>query len=209
MFREEHTLFRAAVRSFVEKEITPHVEEWEEAGEIPRWVWLRMGELGFLGVEYSAEYGGAGADFPTTVVLCEELSRSRSCSLAMAVGVHTEMASPHLYYTGSEELKCRYLPAIIKGEKLCAIAGLLCRHFSGNPGELFLTATSPPGIRGGYSHSLIREDPRGFLREGCAHHRLLSWYRSGYGPPAGPARGQGCGELPSRREGRQGNPQGH
>src|SRR5499426_4250270 len=81
-----------------------------------------MGELGLLGVEYDEKYGGAGADMPTTMVLHEEFGRSRSGSVAMAVGVHTDMASPHLYWTGSEALKERYLPAICRGEKLTAIA---------------------------------------------------------------------------------------
>src|SRR3989338_145136 len=115
-------MFRAAVRSFVDKEVAPHIEEWETAGQIPKSIWPRMGELGFLGVEYDEKYGGAGADFLTTAVLCEELGRSRCGSLAMAVGVHTDMASPHLYYTGSEALKEKYMPAICRGEKLSAIA---------------------------------------------------------------------------------------
>jgi acyl-CoA dehydrogenase len=122
VFNEEHEMFRAAVRTFVDKEVAPHVEEWESAGQIPKSIWPRMGELGFLGMEYDDKYGGAGADFLTTAVLCEELGRSRSGSLAMAVGVHTDMASPHLYHTGSEALKEKYLPAICRGEKLSAIA---------------------------------------------------------------------------------------
>jgi acyl-CoA dehydrogenase len=122
VFNEEHEMFRAAVRTFVDKEVAPHVEEWESVGQIPKSIWPRMGELGFLGMEYDDKYGGAGADFLTTAVLCEELGRSRSGSLAMAVGVHTDMASPHLYYTGSEALKEKYLPAICRGEKLSAIA---------------------------------------------------------------------------------------
>jgi acyl-CoA dehydrogenase len=81
-----------------------------------------MGQLGFLGVEYDEKYGGAGADVLTTAVLCEEMARARCASLAMAVGVHTDMASPHLYWTGSEALKERYLPAICRGEALTAIA---------------------------------------------------------------------------------------
>ncbi|MEK6665421.1 MAG: acyl-CoA dehydrogenase family protein [candidate division NC10 bacterium] len=122
IFNEEHEMFRAAVRGFVDKEVAPHIEEWETAGQIPKSIWPRMGELGFLGVEYDEKYGGAGADFLTTAVLCEELGHSRCGSLAMAVGVHTDMASPHLYYTGSEALKEKYLPAICRGEKLSAIA---------------------------------------------------------------------------------------
>lgn len=122
VFDEQHEMFRAAVRSFVEKEIAPYIEEWETAGRIPKAIWPRLGALGFLGVEYDEKYGGAGADFLTTCVLHEEFGRSRSGSVAMAVGVHTDMASPHLYWTGSEALKEQYLPAICRGEKLTAIA---------------------------------------------------------------------------------------
>jgi len=122
IFDEHHEMFRQAVRAFVQKEVEPHVEEWEQAGEIPKSIWPRMGALGFLGVEYDEKYGGAGADVLTTAVLCEEMARARCASLAMAVGVHTDMASPHLYWTGSEALKERYLPAICRGEALTAIA---------------------------------------------------------------------------------------
>ena len=122
IFDEHHDMFRQAVRAFVQKEVEPHVEEWEEAGQIPKSIWPRMGALGLLGVEYDEKYGGAGADVLTTAVLCEEMARARCASLAMAVGVHTDMASPHLYWTGSEALKERYLPAICRGEALTAIA---------------------------------------------------------------------------------------
>jgi acyl-CoA dehydrogenase len=122
IFNEQHDMFRQAVRSFVEKEVEPHVEEWEQAGQIPKSIWPRMGALGFLGVEYDEKYGGGGADFLTTAVLCEEAARSRCASFAMALGVHTDMASPHLYWTGSEALKERYVPGICRGEKLTAIA---------------------------------------------------------------------------------------
>ena len=122
VFNEQHEMFRRAVRAFVEKEVQPHVEEWEQAGQIPKSIWPRMGELGFLGVEYDEKYGGAGADIQTTMVLCEEMVRSRSASLAMAVGVHTDMASPHLFWTGSEALKEKYLPDICRGRALCCIA---------------------------------------------------------------------------------------
>jgi acyl-CoA dehydrogenase len=122
IFNEQHDMFRQAVRSFIEKEVESHIEEWEQAGQIPKSIWPRMGQLGFLGVEYDEKYGGGGADFLTTMVLCEEMARSRSGSLAMAVGVQTDMASPHLYWTGSEALKERYLPDICAGRSLCCIA---------------------------------------------------------------------------------------
>ena len=122
VFNEQHEMFRQSVRAFVDKEVAPHVEEWEQAGQIPKSIWPRMGALGFLGVEYDEKYGGAGADFLTSAVIHEEMARSRSASLAMAVGVQNDMSSPHLYWTGSEALKERYLPGICRGEYLCAIA---------------------------------------------------------------------------------------
>ena len=122
VFDEQHDMFRATVRSFVEKEVMPHVEAWETAGRMPKAIFRRMGELGFLGLEYDERYGGAGADVMMTAVLHEECARSRSGSFAMAVGVHCDMASPHLYWTGSEALKETYLPAICRGEKMTAIA---------------------------------------------------------------------------------------
>ncbi len=122
IFNEQHEMFRQAVRAFVQKEVEPHVDEWEEAGQIPKSIWPRMGALGFLGVEYDEKYGGGAADFLTTAVLCEEAARSRCAAFAMALGVHTDMASPHLYWTGSEALKDKYLPGICRGELLTAIA---------------------------------------------------------------------------------------
>ena len=122
IFNEQHAMFRQTVRSFVERDVAPHIEAWEAAGRIPKSIWPRMGALGLLGVEYDEKYGGGGADLLTTAVLHEECARSRSGSFAMAVGVNTDMASPHLYWTGSERLKEKYLPGICRGEKLCAVA---------------------------------------------------------------------------------------
>ena len=72
MFSEEHELFRDAVRKFVEKELTPHAEEWEEAEGFPDSVFTRMGELGYLGLRFPEKYGGQGCDFLFSVVLAEE-----------------------------------------------------------------------------------------------------------------------------------------
>jgi alkylation response protein AidB-like acyl-CoA dehydrogenase len=120
-FTEEHRIFRRTVRKFVEEELNPHVDEWEAQGRFPKDVYKQLGELGTLGIRYPAEYGGAGADIWTTVVFCEELGRCRSRGLTMSVLVHTDMSSPYLANHGSAELKRRYLPAMIKGEKVGAI----------------------------------------------------------------------------------------
>ena len=121
-FGEEHELFRKSLRRFVQEEIAPHVDEWEELEEIPRELFRRMAELGFLGLEYPRVYGGAGADFWMTVVLAEELARCRSGGVAFSVIVHTDMSSPWLARLGTAEQRQRYLPAIISGEKVCALA---------------------------------------------------------------------------------------
>lgn len=121
-FREEHELFRSAARRFVEEEIVPNVDEWEERGEIPRSLFRQLGELGFLGVEYPPEYGGGGADFWMTVVLAEEIARCRAGGVAFSVIVHTDMSSPWLARLGTEEQKARYLPSVTSGEKVCALA---------------------------------------------------------------------------------------
>ena len=121
-FREEHELFRQTVRRFVQDEIVPRVDEWEAARKIPRELFRRMGELGLLGVEYPAEHGGAEADFWMSVVLAEELARCRSGGVAFSVIVHTDMSSPWLARLGTVEQKSRYLPGVISGETVCALA---------------------------------------------------------------------------------------
>jgi acyl-CoA dehydrogenase len=122
LFGEEHEIFRKSVRGFVEREIVPHVDEWEERGEIPRALFRRMGELGFLGVDFPTEYGGAGADLAMSVVLAEELARCRSGGVAFSVTTQTDMTSPWLLHFGTPAQKARYLPAIARGEIVCALA---------------------------------------------------------------------------------------
>jgi len=78
VFTQEHEMLRKSVRAFVEKEVAPRVDEWEAAGQIPKTFWRRLGELGFLGLEFPVEYGGAGGDFLASVVLGEEMARCRS-----------------------------------------------------------------------------------------------------------------------------------
>src|SRR3990172_7592735 len=121
MFSQEHGMLRKSVRAFVDKEVTPHVDEWEAAGQIPKSFWRRLGELGFLGLEFPVEYGGAGGDFLSSVVLGEEMARCRSGGVAFSVLVHTDMSSPWLTRFGTEAQKRTYLPGIISGQTVCAL----------------------------------------------------------------------------------------
>lgn len=115
-------LLRDSVRRYVENEIVPAGRDWEQAGFIPREVLRQMGSLGFLGVRYPEQYGGAGMNVVGTAVLAEELGRSSFGGFAVTVLVHTDMASPHLVNAGSPAQLDRYLPAIIAGEKITAVA---------------------------------------------------------------------------------------
>ena len=121
-FTHEHEMFRSLVRRFVEEEIEPHVNDWEDMESIPRSLFERMGELGLLGIEYPKRYGGADADVWMTIVLAEELARCRSGGVAFGIIVHTDMSSPWLARLGSDDQKRKYLPSITSGRKICALA---------------------------------------------------------------------------------------
>jgi len=115
-------LLRETIRRFVEKEVVPKGHVWEEQGFVPREVLLDMGKLGFLGLRYAEEFGGGALDARATALLAEELGRSTFGGFAITVLVHTDMASPHLVNAGSPEQIKRYLPRIISGELITAVA---------------------------------------------------------------------------------------
>src|SRR5205809_7846357 len=96
IFSDEHAMLRKSIRAFVEKEVAPHVRAREDAGQIPRTFWRRLGALGFLGLEFPTEYGGGGGDFLSSVVLGEEMARRRAGRLAFRSLGHTDMSSPRL-----------------------------------------------------------------------------------------------------------------
>ncbi|MFL5005609.1 MAG: acyl-CoA dehydrogenase family protein [Microvirga sp.] len=121
-FGPEHRMLRDQVRRFVEEEIKPRADAWEEQGFVPRDVLRRMGELGFFGIRYPAAFGGSEMDALGTVVLAEELGRSGYGGVAITVLVHTDMASVHVFNGGSEGQRARWMPGIIAGEVITAVA---------------------------------------------------------------------------------------
>jgi alkylation response protein AidB-like acyl-CoA dehydrogenase len=122
MFTEEHDMLRQSIREFVEKEVAPHVDEWEEAEAYDMETFRKMGELGFLGLRAPEEYGGGGGDYWTVVALFEELVKSGCSGFMTAVGVHMEVAMPAIIHHANEEQKQKYLVSAIKGESLGALA---------------------------------------------------------------------------------------
>jgi len=121
-FNEEHTMLRDQIRRFVEQKVMPVAEDWEETGKVPREILQEMGELGFLGIRYSSEYGGSEMDTLGSVILAEELGRSTFGGFAVTVLVHTDMASPHLDNFGNKEQLAQYMPDIISGKKIVGVA---------------------------------------------------------------------------------------
>ncbi len=120
-FTQEHELFRDSLRKFLEKEVLPYIEEWEAQQQVPKSLWRKFGEQGFLGFHYPPEYGGAGLDFFYTVVFTEEISRVFSGGFGVIPLVTQYMSTPYIYKYGSEYLKQKYLPPVIRGEKIAAI----------------------------------------------------------------------------------------
>jgi citronellyl-CoA dehydrogenase len=122
-FTEEHQQLRRTVRDFVEKEINPHVDEWEKAGAFPAHeVFKKMGRLNLLGVNKPEEYGGLGLDYSYQMCVTEELGTCRCGSIPMAIGVQTDMATPALARWGTHELKKEFLAPAIAGEAVASIA---------------------------------------------------------------------------------------
>ena len=122
IYTQEHDELRDSVRRFVDKELRPYVDEWEDAGFFPDDVFRRCGELGFLGLHYAEEWGGSGGDLASSLVFIEELARCGCGSIPMAVAVQTHMCTPALSEFGTDFLRERYLRPAIAGEKIGCIA---------------------------------------------------------------------------------------
>ncbi|NQU02595.1 MAG: acyl-CoA dehydrogenase family protein [Syntrophaceae bacterium] len=119
-YSEEHRIFREAAGRYIEKEVMPHVEEWEEAGVVSKDAWKKMGGQGFLCMDVPEEYGGLGADFLYSVILTEEMTKTNHSGLLTTL--HSDIVVPYITSFASEEIKRRYLPGCISGDIVTAIA---------------------------------------------------------------------------------------
>jgi acyl-CoA dehydrogenase len=120
-FTDEHRQLREAIRRFLDTELRPHAEEWEDARWFPNDVFTRMAELGYLGLKYPEEYGGEGGDALHDAVLTEELPRAGSGGLSAGIGAHIGIATPPVFKFGTEDQKQRFLAPAIRGEKIAAL----------------------------------------------------------------------------------------
>ena len=171
LFSAEHDQFRATVRTFVAREITPHVDAWDEAGRVPRELYRKAGELGILGVGFPEEYGGTPADEFMKIVVAEEIAGAGAGGVQAALGSHG-IGLPPLVAVGSEALKRRVIPPVLAGEKISAlaitepsggsdVAALRTRavrdgdHYVVNGEKTFITS----GMRADFITTAVRTDP--------------------------------------------------
>lgn len=171
-FNEEHEMFRQSLRSFLEKEVSPYIDLWEEDRKTPREVWKKMGDLGFLGLSYPEEYGGSALDFFYDVVFNEEICKMKSGGFAITQQVVQYMSSPYILKYGSDLLKKKYLPGIISGDLISSIgitepgAGSDAQniqtraikegdHYVVNGSKTFITN----GVYGDFIVTVVKTDP--------------------------------------------------
>ncbi|HET6789350.1 MAG TPA: acyl-CoA dehydrogenase family protein [Aquabacterium sp.] len=122
IFTQEHEELRRTVRNFVDKEINPHVDEWEKDGRFPiHEIFKKAGDLGLLGISKPEKFGGMGLDYSYSIVAAEEFGTIRCGGIPMSIGVQTDMCTPALHRFGSDELKREYLAPAIAGDMVGCI----------------------------------------------------------------------------------------
>jgi alkylation response protein AidB-like acyl-CoA dehydrogenase len=121
-FTEEHQLFRQSLKDFLQKEVVPHIDKWEETGTIDRFIWEKFGEMGYFGLATPEKDGGLGLDLFYTVILLEELQKINSGGFAAAIWAHAYLAMTHLNKNAGEELRKKYLAPSVAGEKIGCLA---------------------------------------------------------------------------------------
>ncbi|HJL61412.1 MAG TPA: acyl-CoA dehydrogenase family protein [Pseudomonadales bacterium] len=117
----EKELFRDSVKKFLEAEVEPHYQKWEDDGIWPRELWSKLGENGFLCVDMPSRYGGYDAPFELSCVIIEEISRAGYGALATGVSVHSDIAAPYILHLGTESQKEYWIPKLVSGEVVAAI----------------------------------------------------------------------------------------
>lgn len=120
IFNEEHDIFRTSVRKFFKEEVVPHIDQWQKDGQVSREVWEKSGSFGLLGIEVPTLYGGSGSDFLTSIIPAEENSHVHSSGLG--IGIHSDIVLPYLLLYGTEEQRQKYIPKMVSGKSISAIA---------------------------------------------------------------------------------------
>ena len=121
-FTEEHEVFRASFKDFLQKEVVPHIDKWEKTGTIERFIWKKFGEMGYFGLSTPEEYGGLDLDLFYTIIFLEEMQKINSGGFAAAMWAHEYLAMTHLNKEGNHQQKEKYLVPSVEGDMI----GCLC-----------------------------------------------------------------------------------
>lgn len=123
IYNDEHQLFAQSVRDFVAKEIVPYNAQWEKDHMVSRESWLKFGEAGFLCMQVDEQYGGLGIkDFRYNAIIAEELARTGCAGPAVGYPLHSDIVCPYIEHYGTEAVKNKWLPKMVSGEAIAAIA---------------------------------------------------------------------------------------
>jgi acyl-CoA dehydrogenase len=120
-FTAEHEELRESIRGFIDRELAPHAQRWEDEQWFPDEVFPKLAAQGLLGLKYPTELGGQGGDYLHEAVMCEEMARIGSGGTAAGIGAHINIATPPIWKFGTDEQKQRYLAPAIRGEKIGAL----------------------------------------------------------------------------------------
>ncbi|MEO1957688.1 MAG: acyl-CoA dehydrogenase family protein, partial [Methylophilaceae bacterium] len=122
VYEEENEMFRDSVRKFLEEEIATHHEQWEIDGQVDRSAWLKAGEMGMISPTVPEEFGGVGVDFRYNAIVDEETARLGITGFGLGLSLHSDIAVPYIIHYGTDEQKRKYLPKLVSGEMISAIA---------------------------------------------------------------------------------------
>src|SRR5271166_5008804 len=169
-FTDEHEALRESARGFIERELTPHAQRWEQEQWFPDEVFARLAEQGLLGLKYPVEYGGQGGDYLHEAVFIEELARVGSGGTAAGIGAHVNIATPPIWKFGTEEQKQRYLVPAIRGEKI----GALGITEPGAGSDVAATSTRAERVDGGF----VVNGEKTFITNGVRAHFIVTAVRT-------------------------------
>jgi acyl-CoA dehydrogenase len=175
-FSDEHEELRLSVRGFIERELAPHAQRWEDEQWFPDEIFAKLAAQGLLGLKYPTEYGGQGGDYLHEAVLCEEMARIGSGGTAAGIGAHVNIATPPIWKFGTEEQKQRYLVPAIAGERI----GALGITEPGAGSDVAALSTRAERVEGGF----VVNGEKTYITNGVRAHFIVTAVKTKQTTPA-------------------------